>query len=102
MVVVTVVSEVTQQSLRASRAVGSAARAVRSLRMLPTGTIVPVTIGESGKLTIGHALVVVTVLSGSEKRFPRTGLTYFVCHSVLQPLGAATAMAASTSVMNDV
>lgn len=61
-VVVTVFSEVIQQSLRASMAVGSGARAVRSLRMLPTGTRVPVTRGESGKLTIGHVLVAVTVL----------------------------------------
>lgn len=31
--------------------------------MLLTGTIVPVTMGESGRLTRGHELVVVTVLS---------------------------------------
>lgn len=64
--VVLVFHAVTLQPLRASRAcVGSGAlgrRPVTSLRMLFTGTSVPVTIGDSGKLTIGQELVVKTVL----------------------------------------
>lgn len=88
-VVVTVLVDHTQQSPRASTAgaaVGSGARTLRptSLRMLFTGTMVPVTIGESGRLTIGHELVVVTVLSGSATAIDWGYVT--PTHDVFQPV----------------
>lgn len=52
--------------------------------MLFTGTMVPVTIGESGRLTMGHELVVVTVLSGSATAIDCGYMT--PTHEVFQPV----------------